>query len=107
MEYRFNSKCVFTLDCSKFPKYYHTVQENIHVLNEMTYTSVEILSVQEAESWCHQQERNWSLPLPQDSETHQRLVSFMINHGMTSVWLGWKLIPLKNWTWVNSDLSMF
>ena len=73
----------------------------------MTYTSVEILSVQEAVSWCHQQDRNWSLPLLQDDESHQRLVRFMMSHGMTSVWLGWKLIPLNNWTWVNSDLSMF
>ena len=72
----------------------------------MTYTSVENLSVQEAESWCHQLDRNWSLPLLQDDESHQRLVRFMTNHGMTSVWLGWKLISVNNWTWVNSDLSM-
>ena len=62
----------------------------------------DLISLDEAASLCHQQGVNWSLPVIQTEEAHQSLVRFMMEHNISSAWLGWRSVPL-NWTWVNGD----
>ena len=46
----------------------------------------------EAASFCHEQGVNWSLPVIQTEEDHQGLVRFMMEHNISSAWLGWKSV---------------
>ena len=62
------------------------------------------LSLEESYSLCQQQGLNWSLPVIQTEEAHQSLVRFMMEHNISSAWLGWKSVELRNWTWINDEI---
>ena len=64
-------------------------------------------TLDEAASLCYQQGVNWSLPVIQTEEAHQSLVRFMMEHNISSAWLGWRSVPLKNWTWVNGEICKY
>ena len=68
-------------------------------------TVPETLPLQEASSLCDEQGVNWSLPVIQTEEAHQSLVRFMVEHNISSAWLGWQNVKLKNWTWINGEIS--
>ena len=58
----------------------------------------------EAVSLCDEQGVNWSLPVIQTEEDHQSLVRFMMEHNISSAWLGWQNIQLNNWTWIDGQI---
>ena len=61
-------------------------------------------TTQEASSLCYQQGLNWSLPVIQTEEAHQILVRFMMEHNISSAWLGWQNVQLNNWTWIDDQI---
>ena len=63
----------------------------------------DLVPLDKAASLCQEQGLNWSLPVLQTEEGHQSLVRFMMEHNISSAWLGWRSVPLKNWTWVNGE----
>ena len=67
----------------------------------------EALSVEGAASLCYQQGVNWSLPVIQTEEAHQSLVRLMMEHNISSAWLGWQNVQLHNWTWIDGQISKF
>ena len=58
----------------------------------------------EAVSLCDEQGLNWSLPVIQTEEAHQNLVRFMMEHNISSAWLGWQNVQLNNWTWIDGQM---
>ena len=50
---------------------------------------------------------NWSLPVIQTEEAHQSLVRFMVEHNISSAWLGWQNVKLKNWTWIDGQICKY
>ena len=71
------------------------------------FTVILELPLEKAASLCDEQGLNWSLPVIQTEEAHQSLVRFMMEHNISSAWLGWKSEQLKNWTWGNSEICKY
>ena len=67
----------------------------------------ETVTIQEASSLCGQQGVNWSLPVIQTEEAHQSLARFMMEHNISSAWLGWQNVQLHNWTWINGEICKY
>ena len=79
---------------------------NGKINNYRSYFILE-LPLEKAASLCYEQEGNLSLPVIQTEEAHQSLVRFMMEHNISSAWLGWKSEQLKNWTWGNSEICKY
>ena len=67
----------------------------------------DLIPLDKAATLCAEQGVNWSLPVIQTEEAHQSLVRFMVEHNISSAWLGWRSVPLKNWTWVNGEICKY